>query len=381
VTSIPSSIRTRPRGSRGTGSREPPRPRASPGSLAAALVVACSLLGVPAVARAQSNSAQAETMFREGKRLMAAKDYAAACPKFAEAARLDPSSGVQLALGLCLEGQGKTASAWGAYVTAASLARRDGRKDRERAADQHASALEPKLPHVTIEVAAPTAALAGLVVREDGVLIGSAAWSSAPIDPGAHTIDAAAPGKKAFAATFAIDPGEKKTVSVPVLEDAPATPASASASAPASPTAVPAASTVPVGSGGSSAGAAPSESSAPLAEPSHALRNTGLVVLGVGAASTIAGVVFGLVAINKASSVNKACPGSTCGNAQTVSDDQTAGTLADASTGTFIAGGACVAVGALLFFLGRHPAEEAATTTAGVRPMVGPGFAGLRGAW
>jgi hypothetical protein len=362
VTSIPSSIRTRP-----------------PNNLAAALVVACSLLGVPAVARAQSNSAQAETMFREGKKLMAAKDYAAACPKFAEAARLDPSSGVQLALGLCLEGQGKTASAWGAYVTAASLARRDGRKDRERAADQHASALEPKLPHVTIEVAAPTAALAGLVVREDGVLIGSAAWSSAPIDPGAHTIDAAAPGKKPFAATFAIDPGEKKSVSVPALEDAPA--ASASASAQASPTAAPAASTATVGSAGSSVGTAPSESSAPLAEPSHALRNTGLVVLGVGAASTIAGVVFGLVAINKASSVNKACPGSTCGNAQAVSDDQTAGTLADASTGTFIAGGACVAVGALLFFLGRHPAEEATTTTAGVRPMVGPGFAGLRGAW
>ena len=339
-------------------------------------MVACSLLDPSGGARAQSNSAQAEALFREGKKMMAAKDFAGACPKFAEAARLDPSSGVQLALGLCYEGQGKTASAWGAYVTAASLARRDGRKDREKAADQHAAALEPQLPHVTIDVAPPTAVLAGLEVREDGVLIGSEAWSSAPVDPGAHTIDATAPGKRAFAAKFTIDAGEKKTVGVPVLEDAPAPP-------PASSTAVQAttASGATPTSTRTDVGPARGDAGAPQAEPSHALRNTGLVVLGVGAASTIAGVVFGLVAINKASSVNKACPGRTCGNAQAVNDDQTAGSLADASTATFVAGGACVAVGALLFFLGRHPAQEAAPTTAGVHPVVGPAFAGLRGAW
>src|SRR5580692_4091789 len=89
-----------------------------------------ALLLVTASAGAQGNSAIAESLFRDGKKLLERKRYDEACPKFAESARLDPSSGVELALGLCYEGQGKTASAWGAFVNAASLARRDGRKDR-----------------------------------------------------------------------------------------------------------------------------------------------------------------------------------------------------------------------------------------------------------
>ena len=97
--------------------------------------VAASLALLVALASARTSLAQtsaadkatAQALYDEGKRLMDAGQYAQACPKFAESARLDPSSGVELALGLCYEGQGKIASAWGAYVLATSLARRDSR--------------------------------------------------------------------------------------------------------------------------------------------------------------------------------------------------------------------------------------------------------------
>src|SRR5580698_4374486 len=131
-----------------------------------------ALLLAATAADAQSNSAMAESLFRDGKKLLEERRFDEACPKFKESSRLDPSSGVELALGLCYEGQGKTASAWGAYVTAASLARRDGRHDRELAANKHAQALEPKLSHVTLVVAPETVAVAGLTVKQDGIVVG-----------------------------------------------------------------------------------------------------------------------------------------------------------------------------------------------------------------
>src|SRR5580658_1768873 len=175
-------------------------------------------------AGAQSNSAMAESLFREGQQLLELRRFDEACPKFKESANLDPSSGVELALGLCYEGQGKTASAWGAYVTAASLARRDNRHDREQAANKHAEALEPKLAHITIEVAPETAALAGLQVKQDGIVVGSEVWKSAPADPGSHTLEVTAPGKKPFTTTFLVDPSSQAVAHVPALQNAPPPP-------------------------------------------------------------------------------------------------------------------------------------------------------------
>jgi tetratricopeptide (TPR) repeat protein len=131
-------------------------------STRSSILASALVLFVSANAAAQSGTAIAEGLFREGKKLLDAKKFSEACPKFEESARLDPSSGVELALGICYEGLGKTASAWAAYETAVSLARRDNRKDREKAATAKAAALEPKLAHVTFQVPEPIANLPGL---------------------------------------------------------------------------------------------------------------------------------------------------------------------------------------------------------------------------
>ncbi len=308
----------------------------------------------------------AESLFQEGRKLLRDKKYDEACPKFVESARLDPSSGVELALGLCYEGQGKTASAWGAYVLAASLARRDNRADREKAANDRATELSPKLSRVTIDVAADTARRSGVVVREDGIVLGSEAWKDAPLDPGQHKLVVTAPGKKTFERTFGVELyADRTTIEVPVLED--------DAGDPTSETKL---------------GQARHDGSGhpPSGHESSALKPLGYVVGALGLASVGVGSAVGFAAINKASSVNKVCPQPTCTNASAVSANATAGTLADWSTATLIAGGAGVVVGALLVLLGPDggpdsSGKSAQTTASRLRPLVGPGALGLGYEW
>ncbi|HZU83694.1 MAG TPA: hypothetical protein VE987_12290, partial [Polyangiaceae bacterium] len=83
----------------------------------------------------------AETLFNEGKRRMAAGDFAGACPKLAESYRLDAGSGTLTALAVCHEGLGRTASAWTEFIEVVSEAKQAGRPDREKFAQQHIGAL------------------------------------------------------------------------------------------------------------------------------------------------------------------------------------------------------------------------------------------------
>jgi hypothetical protein len=304
------------------------------------LVVTAVLLSVSA-AGAQSNTAMAESLFRDGKKLLEERRFDEACPKFKESARLDPSSGVELALGLCYEGQGKTASAWGAYVTAASLARRDGRHDRELAANKHAETLEPKLFHVTIAVAPETVAQSGLSVKQDGVQVGSEIWKGAPADPGTHTIEVTAPGKKPFTTTFQVGPTPVATVDVPTLEDLP-----------------------------------PPPGLVVTTTPSHVERTAGFVAGGAGAVALVVGTILGLVTLNEASSAHKACPSSPCGNTNGVDENNTAGTTADWSTAMFVTGALGLGAGVTLVLLDRR---QSSTSAAGVTPVLAPGYAGISG--
>src|SRR6188768_3528832 len=112
------------------------------------LLVAVAV-GAPALARA-GDATLAESLFRDGKKLMTAGDYAKACPKLAESYAQDPATGTLLALAVCFEEQGKLASAWTTYSEVASRARAEGRVDREQAAREHVTALAPRLSMLTI---------------------------------------------------------------------------------------------------------------------------------------------------------------------------------------------------------------------------------------
>jgi hypothetical protein len=171
------------------------------------------------VARAEpsdTDKSLAQSLFEQGKQLMKAKKYDEGCPKLEESQRLDPSGGTLLNLALCHELQGKLATAWSDFKGALSLAKKDGREDRIKAASEHIAAIEPKLPWLTVEVSAPSD---GQSVTLDGGALGSAAWGTAlPLDPGSHQLSATAPGRKPWDGEVSVKLGEKKSLSVPELE-------------------------------------------------------------------------------------------------------------------------------------------------------------------
>ncbi len=226
-------------------------------------LLAALLIAAPTRAE-ERNPVLAQALFDEAKRLVGAGDYARACPKFAESQRLDPSGGTLLHLAACHEQEGNTATAWAEFHEAISIARRDGRVDRENAAKARIAGLEKKLSRLTVTV--PSTRPDGLYVRLDGRAMREAQFGVPfPVDPGKHEIVASAPDRKRWSTTIAVAAGAgQASVIVPALasEDVPTSiapvvahaPPPAPAPAPAAPAAavkVDAADAAPKGSNSS----------------------------------------------------------------------------------------------------------------------------------
>src|SRR5688500_1084042 len=69
-------------------------------------------------AAAQSASAEAEQLFRDGKRLMKEGKYDEACVAFEASQKADPATSTLLNIADCYEKAGRIASAWGAFLEA-----------------------------------------------------------------------------------------------------------------------------------------------------------------------------------------------------------------------------------------------------------------------
>lgn len=311
--------------------------------------------------------ATAQALFDEGKRLMKAGNFAEACPKLSESQRLDPGAGTMLALALCHESEGKTASAWAEFSEVLSDARRDHRGDREAAAQQHLKVLEQKLTRVVVTVVGE---VPGIEVKRDGASLGKAQWGvPLPVDPGTHTFEATAPGKTPWKATGDLS-GEGKTleVRVPALQDLPA--------APPAPTTAPVATIAPPPTSSSSTSTAP-----PPPAPSNAgssQRTAGLIVGGAGVLVAGIGTYFGIHASSLWSSAHTACPGDKCTRATDVTKGQDAGSAADTASVLLGVGAVAVIAGVVLYFTAptstAAPAEKPSTARVHWSPTLG-GFA------
>jgi hypothetical protein len=180
------------------------------------LLIACTVVCRSALAQGD-RAAEAEALFREGKRLLEQQDFTQACPKLAESYRLDPATGALLALAVCHEAQGRIATAWAEYGDVASRSKTEGRSDREQAARQKIEALGAKLSTLTIVVAPDVAELEGFRVRRDGAAVGFAVWGVAiPVDPGPHVVEATVLGGGTWRTTQIVGtPGDKRIVVVP----------------------------------------------------------------------------------------------------------------------------------------------------------------------
>jgi hypothetical protein len=309
----------------------------------------------------------AETLFREGKALMEAKNYAAACPKLGESYRQDPATGTLLALAMCQEREGKLASAWATYHAVVGRAEREGRRDRAEAAERRAKALEPRLSYLTVDVPQDVAAVRGLVVERDGVPLPQAAWGSAmPTDPGSHVVEVSADERVPFRQTVEIAAeAAREVVRIPMLEPAPGSGPEAAA-VPLAPAATGAPVPVPVPKPAQNPGPPADRAEAPSSLPLVGLivGSAGLVSLGVGTA-------FGIKAKNLDDQAREnGCDQATgyCSTDAALADSQDARTAGNTATALFIVGGALVATGATLYLVGS--AKDSSRASLRMSPLV-----------
>jgi len=336
-----------------------PSSRVSVCSLVAA-AIACAWVA-PAAAQTAGDAAMAESLFREGKRLMGEHKYGEACPRFEESFKIDHGLGTLLNLASCHESDGKLASAWAEFSEAVSQAKRQGDADRAQLAEDHMKALEPKLAHVSLSLA-PSASVAGLVIKLDSHEVSQAALGvQIPVDPGKHVLEASAPGKQSYSQTFETPAvATVLAVTVPALQDAPLAGAPP-AVAPIAPAAAVAPSAAPA--------AAPA---AGASSGSH----TGLIVSGVATGAFVAAtVVTGILYTGKRSDFNSANNSTDSSRYGKRDSAQTLGTV-----NLVCAGGALVSAGLLVYFLatsGSHEAAPAASAGPSVVPLIGPNGGGL----
>lgn len=326
--------------------RPPPGPKARPRQASAILATfACAVLvAAPDVANAQpSDAAAAEVQFQEGRKLMEARRYAEACPKFLASYNLAPAPGTLLNLADCYERNGQLASAWNRFNEAIALAQRGNRADREKTARDRAERLEPRLVRVVVGVPS-----SDVTVQVDGVpLDGASLGSPTPIDPGKHTLQATAPGKKPLSLVIEIGDRTKLTpVDIPPLEDA------AQATDPAETRGVTA--SIPLGE------------RAP--EPGSTQRTLGIVAASAGGVALAAGTFFGVRTSTKWSEAQSRCNSGTSGlecDATGVDLASQARQSGNVATIVFIASGVLLAGGAVLYL--TAPSAPPPTRRAGAQ--------------
>jgi hypothetical protein len=325
------------------------------------LFSAIFVLSLAGAADAQESVTPARALFNEGRVLVAKGDFAAACPKFEQSLALEGGVGTQFNLADCWERTGRVASAQALFLGAAASAKASGQVEREQVLRDRATALEPRISKLVIEVESTDERL---TVKRDALPLEPDAFGKAvAIDPGSYVISAKAPGKKPWSKTVEVKPGAPSvvTVSIPPLEALGASP---------SPSV-----------GGSKAGspdqkqATPkTEAPKPTPEPRRRLnyKALGLGAVGLGAVGLGAVMAFRYKSANdEAKSI---CPTSTmCSPAEINEHGRAVDRASISRTWTYVGfgvGGAALAGAAALFIF----QPSAATTQSAVRafPQVGP---------
>jgi serine/threonine-protein kinase len=296
--------------------------------------------------KASGNRAAAEALFNQGRNLMTAGKYTEACPKFEASQELDPGLGTMLNLAECYEKTGRTASAWAEYRQAIPLARASGSKARQDLAVERAQALEERLSTLTIRAMSAEATDAQLEVRRDGIALQPAELGAPiPVDPGEHVIEAKAPGHEPWSSKVQVG-ADAARVSVEIPKLKPTGVATPAAEAPLVTTTT------------ATTNAPPSDQPA---SDGRAQRVTGLVLGGAGIVGVGLGTFFGLRASSKWSDAKDKCTDYPYGCGTEGTDlRSSARSAGNVSTIAFVAGGALLATGVVLYLTAPTKKESVA---------------------
>jgi hypothetical protein len=299
----------------------------------------------PAAARAQLEAGYA--LKEQGK-------YADALPHLLESLRLDVQLKTLTNLADCEEHVGKLVDAQKHWVLARDRAGVEGNSKLRAAAEDRLSALEKRMPRLTIRLAPGSPANAE--VMRDGTMLGAISLGiGLPTDPGPHTLIVQAKGHAD--ASTEVTLGEAELKEVVVI---------------AGPEVV-----------GSLAG--PLANTASEGGGTHSSlgtqRTVAIVSASVGGAGLIMGTILGVSAISSWGSAetdcNQGCSSLPTSKAQT--ERSQALTYATVSTVGFIAGGVLLAGGAALWLTAPPKKEAPGPAPASVALVPGPGGIALLG--
>lgn len=193
-------------------------------SILTTTAITAALAALSPAAYAQPSGAQAETLFREGKDLMAKGKIAEACAAFDASQRLDPTIATLLNQAACREKNNQLATAWGLFLEAERQTRAASdaaSQQLHQVAATKAAKLEPRLSTLTVTVPAESR-VGGLQILRGADAVDQAAWNKAlPVDGGTYKITATAPGNAAWSSTVTIsNERDAKTIEIPKLKAA-----------------------------------------------------------------------------------------------------------------------------------------------------------------
>jgi hypothetical protein len=326
------------------------------------VVASLAVLWMSGVARAEApdDHARAVAAFQEARALIQAGHCDQAIPKLQASLTFEPSVGTNLSLAECYESVDPLA-AWKPLKEAQRLSylKHD---DRMAVAQSRAAALESKLAIVHVALSPATVDLPGLEVRIDGNVVDRFYYGdggSIAVYPGRHRLAVTAPRKVPWTESFEAAVGKPVSVGVQLEDGSPAPP-------PPPVVPLPAAPSPPVLLGPVSPPPAH-----PDAHDGSARRTTGLVVGGVGALGLVAGVITGSLVFVEKGSITSSCSNypqcGTKGFSGALSSYGTAQTLGAVSEVGFIAGGAALVTGAVLYF--TAPKSSSPTTALRISPL------------
>jgi hypothetical protein len=314
--------------------------------------------------------ATAQALFEQGRADAAAGRYAAACPRFEESFRLDPSVGTLLNLADCAEHIGHVAAALAHFTDA--LAQLGGSDDRLSYVKERILRVKPRVPHLEIDAVSPEP----MVILRDAIEVGPASRNiPLPVEPGPHVIVVRSPGRKDREIHVDLVEGGEQRVHAE----------------PGDP--LPSAATVPLANVPGGAASVPWPATTTTASPSTGRGAWPWLAGSVGAAGIAAGAVAGILALSDAGSLRQLCANHTCANA---SDFSKASDIANRgkaettiSTVGFSVGLVGAAVATYLWLRPSSGSEHAATrgeaplaargavTSAWAAPWAGPTGGGL----
>jgi hypothetical protein len=310
----------------------------------------------PALGHAQPDerSVLAESLFREGRRLMDAGQVPAGCRKLEESQRLEAAAGTMLALAVCHEQEGRLATAWAEFSQSLVAARHDHRPDREAIANDHLTRLDGQLPRVAIDVPAG-ARVQGLEVFRNATQLADGAWGVAlPCDPGLLILEVRAPGYLPWSTRQTLAPGATVRIEIPTLTKM-ASPAEVSPAAKAD--------VESAGGGAFDVKPVPDKQQSATRNP----RRWALPVALISLAPVAVGAGFGIAAIVEQKHSDDHCPltaGRRICSQEGISYNERARSYATVSTVTIGVGLVGLAISAGLFWLGRPEAAQSTSNAA-----------------